>query len=220
MSVSEVPHEDIHRGGKTVSFKITNLSGSPISAVAMKSDCVKKSDHEKFNKITKVDDTLTNYIDSDILISPGGSKEYRIGGAPEPVAEWGCTGEFQGALFQDGTSVGEPETLARIRQIRVFVAREVGWQIAALSESRSRRDRRSLVLDALDNLNQSAMDTARTHDERLSIDNVSYAVTYNLQQIRLRSGLPLSDDQRFEIILGRLRTWQQRLARVNGSGER
>ena len=80
VSVSEEAHQDVHGRGKTVSIKITNLSGAAISAVAVRSSCVNRSDREKFNKVGEIDDTLTNYIDDDVLIPPGGTKEYRIGG--------------------------------------------------------------------------------------------------------------------------------------------
>lgn len=218
VDISVVPHSNVNGNSKVVSFKITNLSTSAISAVAVKSLCINTADPTKVNKITKLDDTLVRYFDDDILIPPGGTKGYEIGGAPD-LAEWKCDGEFQGALFEDGTSIGEPEALARIRQIRVFIAREVEWHIAALAGAQSRDDRRDVILEAIDKHNTSAMDAAQSRDERLAVYDVSHVVDDNLREMHLASGLPLGDGQRVEIILGHLREWQQRLARHMTGGQ-
>lgn len=107
VGISVIPHSNVNGNSNVVSFKITNLSTSAISAVAVKSSCFNTADPAKFNKVTKLDDTFVRYFDDDMLIPPGSTKEYRIGGAPD-LAEWKCSGEFQGALFDDGTSIGEP----------------------------------------------------------------------------------------------------------------
>lgn len=206
---------------ETVVIKVTDVSDVPVTGLVVESVCSPRSGTGRVNRVRHWDDPLL-HIRKDLTtaIRPGGTSEYRVGGAPAPLDAYQCAGSVVAALFADGLNIGDPRMIARVEETRAVVAREITWYIPVLAEALKNGAARADLLYTLDGHRDSAKRSARDGAEQIGVLHVHDSVVFSFLNMHLVGGDPLPDSERLKIILSNLTNWQQRLSAQRPAGSK
>lgn len=183
-----------------VNLVVANTYHAPITAMVLVVQGARIGGPGHFVTTRYLDTLLNPWRDK--ALEPGESRTFGFGGSHPGPSVFTYNPQLTAAVFEDGTSFGDPQVVNDIIQARKIFFEELGKAITLLQEVQTSGLSENDVLQRAAELGKSEMPQAPTVEERRAVDNVWGTVRANLQQSRPNVSLSQSAQSLAGMFLG------------------
>jgi hypothetical protein len=161
--------ETVANGGKM--FSITNRSQIPITAIVI--FAAGKSSNGNSSRSNMYFDSVSGAVGAfTSAILPQETRAVMVGGPPRATDTLIATYTLKAVVFEDGTSVGDAESVGRILHAREFLWRNVSAVVSTLEAAKVKPVNKDVLLQQLDE-NQKAEKAERLKEMTSGVTNIS-----------------------------------------------